>query len=71
MCTWQIPTNDCVCIKRIFLQILFTDHCKACICIDGQIFCYWQCDETTPDTIDADAEDAEPQSTSTANSNDK
>ncbi|VVC42084.1 Hypothetical protein CINCED_3A021910 [Cinara cedri] len=48
-------------------KILFTDHCKACICIDGQIFCYWQCDEATPDTMDPDVEDAEPQSTSMAN----
>lgn len=53
-----------------FLQILFTDHYKACICIDGQIFCYWQCDETIPDdTVDADIEDVEPQSTTTPNGN--
>jgi len=53
-----------------FRQILFTDHCKACICIDGQIFCYWQCDDTAPaDTMDEEI-DGEPQSTSTTtNSN--
>lgn len=53
-----------------FSQILFTDHCKACICIDGQIFCYWQCDETTSDTVDEENEE-ESQSVSTLNSNNK
>ncbi|XP_050541039.1 uncharacterized protein LOC126905410 [Daktulosphaira vitifoliae] len=32
-------------------KILFTDRCKTCLCIDGQIFCYWQCDETTTEVI--------------------
>ncbi|KAF0755817.1 Uncharacterized protein FWK35_00026115 [Aphis craccivora] len=47
--------------------ILFTDHCKACICIDGQIFCYWQCDDTAPADTMVEEIDGEPQSTSTIN----
>lgn len=60
--------NNTFLILLTFEQILFTDHCKACICIDGQIFCYWQCDETAPDSIIEEIED-EPQSTTTTNSN--
>lgn len=52
----------------MFSQILFTDHCKACICIDGQIFCYWQCDESTSDKTEEELEN-ESQSESTLNSN--
>ncbi|XP_025421677.1 uncharacterized protein LOC112691591 isoform X2 [Sipha flava] len=47
-------------------KILFTDHCKACICIDGQIFCYWQCEETAHYSTGEEIEDYTP-STSTAN----
>jgi len=48
-------------------KILFTDHCKACICIDGQIFCYWQCDDSAPADTMVEEFDGEPQSTSTTN----
>ncbi|XP_050419657.1 uncharacterized protein LOC126832771 [Adelges cooleyi] len=49
-------------------KILFTDRCKSCLCIDGQIFCYWQCDENVTADEMREANDDETLSTSTTNS---
>ncbi|KAL1452411.1 hypothetical protein WDU94_006645 [Cyamophila willieti] len=35
-------------------QISRQDECEFCLCVDGEMFCYWQC----PDDDDKDKQDS-------------
>ncbi|KAI5699034.1 hypothetical protein M8J75_015509 [Diaphorina citri] len=40
-------------------QIARSDECEFCLCVDGEMFCYWQC----PDEEEGEEEGGEPAST--------